>query len=135
MFSSYLKKLTSALVMLLVVLQVLSPMLHQHPAGSSLGEGYGFHLHNDDFGYTAPGKNVGKTPTVSVQHLTLQVIGVPVGNEIKQQLLSAVLLVCLYFILVLDIVTVKSLSFPPETNLLWRRNPRHTSTQLRAPPL
>ncbi|MGB4811513.1 MAG: hypothetical protein WBP13_03395 [Methylophilaceae bacterium] len=135
MFYHHLKKLTPILVILLVLLQLISPMLHQHPADSSLEKVQGFHLHFDDYGFTDSNKNADKVPTLSVQKHTPQVIGVPVGNETKQPLLPMLTLVCLYFILLFNGLILKPIFFSPEINIQRRKNPRFTSTQLRAPPL
>lgn len=135
MFLHYFKKLPSLLVTLLVLLQVMSPLLHHHPVGSSLNEKQGVHLHLIDFGLADSSTNLDMTSTLSTQSIVPQVIGVPIGNETKLPLLPILVLVYLYLVLLLDSSIFRQAFFLPEAITQQRTNPRFSPTQLRAPPL
>ncbi|GAB7563867.1 hypothetical protein LG202_19060 [Methylobacillus methanolivorans] len=120
------------LVLLLAMLQVLSPLIHAHPAGTPLsGMGSGIHVHDVLSGFD----NNWTMPVVHTQHHYVQVIGV--GNAYEPERLNLPNLFLLASCLLL------ALCFGGATRrVYWREHncrptptPTYFSSPLRAPPL
>jgi hypothetical protein len=130
MFFRRLKALSHFLVMVLAMLQILLPLIHAHPVGSSVGMTAGIHMPAEEFEIP----DLDKTPAIKAQHYLPQVIGVAGGREPEQRTLLAATLICVFVIALWVFLPANAVFLLPAAIFHARRPPRYVSLPLRAPP-
>ena len=131
MFFRSLNKFSYVLVTILALLQILSPLLHAHPVGSSLSVTSGIHIHSEEADFLI----ADKAHTLKAEQIEAQVVGVPNGNQSEKFLLPAITLICLFVVGLFNVQLVKDAFLRSSTFLAARQSPRYLSLPLRAPPL
>ncbi len=133
MFFRRLNRFSTVILTILALLQMLSPLIHAHPAGSSLSVTSGVHIHSEaaDFSITD------KVHTLKAEQIEAQAqaIGVPSGPQPEKYLVPAITLVFLFIFTLFNAQSAKY-GFVKSSKLFnARSSPHYSSPSPRAPPL
>ena len=131
MFFRRLNRFSTVIITILALLQILSPLIHAHPAGSILSITSGVHIHSEEADFSI----ADKVPTLKVDQIEAQAIGVPSGNQPEKYLVPAITLVFLFIFTLFNAQSAKYAFVRSSKIFNARPSPHYFSLSPRAPPL
>ncbi len=132
-----LNRFSTVIVTILALLQILSPLIHAHPAGSLLSATSGVHIHSGTpiYSEAADFSVADKVHTLKAEQIEAQAIGVPSGTQPEKYLVPAITLVFLFIFILFNAQSAKYAFVRSSQLFNARSSPPYSSPSPRAPPL